>query len=67
MRDAKENGNCMHNLICSHYQGRPIGSLRTVLQLIIRENSDHVHLENFRALRDFFNSAAYHHHFLKYM
>ena len=31
------------------------------------QNSGHVNLEDFRALKDFFNSAAYHHHFLKHV
>lgn len=58
--------NACTNLVCSHYHGRPICSLRIVLQLLVRQNSDHVHLKDFIALRDF-NSAAYHHHFLKFM
>ena len=37
--------NACTNLVCSHYQGKPICSLRKVLQLLIRENSYHVHLE----------------------
>lgn len=57
---------CIH-LVCCQYQGRHVRSLRTVLQLLIKHNFDHVHLDDCIALRDFFSSAVYHHPFLKYM